>query len=270
MNPQDQQSNYPGQQPGNMSPTQQQDYSKPVAYDQQGNPLYARPPQDNIPQPSVVYISRPINPVDQPIPPEILARYEESKKKYPDLNLSRGEYVISAVRRHPIGLLQIWIIVIALILLFGATYAMLFLGQSPSEILTNGITEEQTGTGLLLLALSALFVMGGFVASYIYNNNRFYLTNESVIQEIQTTLFARHEQTVSLSNIEDASYKQNGILPAIFNFGTIRLSTEGDETTYSFSYVANPKRHIAVLNNAVEAFKNGRPVEDTAHPDQPS
>lgn len=254
---------------GQMSHEQQQDYTKPVAYDQQGRPLYAHPPAGTghgypahpSHQPSVVHISRPINPVDQPIPPEILARHEESQKKYPQLNLSRGEYVINAVKRHPIGVLQIWFIVVLLILLFGATYAMLFLGQSPSELLSEGLNQEQSGAGLLLLALSVLIVMGGVVATYIYNANRFYLTNESVIQEIQTTLFSRHEQTVSLSNIEDASYKQNGVLPMIFDFGTIRLSTEGDETTYSFSYVAKPKKHIAVLNNAVEAFKNGRPVD---------
>jgi len=40
------------------------------------------------------------------------------------------------------------------------------------------------------------------------------------------------------------------------------LSTEGDETTYRFSYVASPRTHIDELNNAVEAFKNGRPVGD--------
>ena len=67
---------------------------------------------------------------------------------------------------------------------------------------------------------------------------------------------------MSLANIEDASFYQQGILQQIINYGSIRLSTQGDETTYHFTYVANPKRHIATLNNAVEAFKNGRPVED--------
>lgn len=88
----------------------------------------------------------------------------------------------------------------------------------------------------------------------------FYLTNESVIQEIQTSIFSHTEQTVSLMNIEDASYNQRGVLQAMFNYGSIRLSTEGDETTYRFSFVANPKQEIATLNNAVEDFKNGRPV----------
>jgi hypothetical protein len=81
-----------------------------------------------------------------------------------------------------------------------------------------------------------------------------------VIQEIQVSLFSRHEQTVSLVNIEDASFRQQGIIQTMFNYGSIRLSTEGDETTYRFDYVADPKQQIATLNNAVEAFKNGRPV----------
>ena len=240
-----------------------QNYNQPVAYDQNGNPLYAHPPAGYGPQ--TVHISRPINPVDQPIPPEIMKRYEESQKKYSHLNLSKGEYVISAVKRHPIGLLQIWFVVAVLILLFGGLFYMLFLQQDGGNILDVIRGDEALTGGVAILgALSVLIFMGGLVASYIYNSNRFYLTNESVIQEIQTTIFSKHEQTVSLSNIEDASYKQNGILPHLFNYGTIRLSTEGDETTYSFSFVANPKQHIAVLNNAVEAFKNGRSV------DQPS
>jgi hypothetical protein len=76
------------------------------------------------------------------------------------------------------------------------------------------------------------------------------------------TLFSRLEQTVSLGNIEDASFTQHGIFQQVFNYGDIRLSTEGDETTYRFSFVASPKDHIARLNNAVEAFKNGRPISD--------
>jgi uncharacterized membrane protein YdbT with pleckstrin-like domain len=108
--------------------------------------------------------------------------------------------------------------------------------------------------------LTLLFLIGGYIAVWVYINNRFFLTNESVIQEIQTSLFSKHEQTVSLSNIEDASSRQNGLVQSILDYGSIRLSTEGDETTYRFNYVTNPKQEIATLNNAVEAFKNGRPV----------
>jgi hypothetical protein len=40
----------------------------------------------------------------------------------------------------------------------------------------------------------------------------------------------------------------------------MRLSTEGEETTYRFAFVEDPKAQIATVNDAVEAFNNGRPV----------
>lgn len=246
-----------------------QPYDKPVAYDQYGNPLYAHPPQNPQPQqPQVVHIARRIEPADQPVPPEIAKRHEESRRKYPHLNLTKGEYVITAIKRHPIGLVQVWGVVMALIGAFGGLFGLLFTGEGANGLLDT-LGEESLSIGLAGMGvLFVLILMGGFAASYIYESNRFYLTNESVIQEIQISLFSKHEQTVNLSNIEDASYKQSNIIQHMFNYGTIRLSTEGDETTYRFTYVGNPKRHIAVLNNAVEAFKSGRPVMPTQ--DQPS
>jgi len=46
----------------------------------------------------------------------------------------------------------------------------------------------------------------------------------------------------------------------LFNYGSIRLSTEGEEASYRLAYVADPKKQIAILDNAVESFKNGRPI----------
>ncbi|MEK7152331.1 MAG: hypothetical protein AAB834_00135, partial [Patescibacteria group bacterium] len=203
----------PQQNEGNtVPPLQATDFSQPVAYDQQGRPLYAHPPQQANPAPSVVHVARPINPIDQPVPPEIMERYEVSRKKYPHLNISRGEFVISAVKRHPIGLVQIWSIVCLLMVAFGSLFGLLFFGENASDtVAALGGNEQLPSAGVLAMgALFVLILLGGFVASYIYNSNRFYLTNESVIQEIQTSLLARHEQTVSLSNIEDASYRQDG------------------------------------------------------------
>lgn len=259
---------------GQQHPQQPVGYSQPVAYDHQGRPLYAHPPAapaqsgHNIPQ--TVYLARPATPQEVHIPEEVQRRHEESRKKYPHLNISEAEYVISAVKRHPIGIVQIWAIALILMGAFGALFGMLMLGEDSILVKSFGSAETASTVGVAMLgALFTLIGLGAFVATYIYNSNRFYLTNESVIQEIQTSLFNRHEQTVSLSNIEDASFKQDGIFAHIFGYGQIRLSTEGDETTYRFTYVTNPKQHIAVLNNAVEAFKNGRPVEMPGA-DQPS
>ncbi len=191
---------------------------------------------------------------------EVKARHDESVKEFPDLNLTDGEYVISAVKRHPIGLiipLGAGTLIIALLISILITYDLL-----AESIGLTGAIASPVVMSIPILLLSLLVAAGMFAAWYVYTNNRFFLTNESVIQEIQTSLFSRHEQTVSLGNIEDASFLQENIVQHLFNYGSIRLSTEGDETTYRFSFVANPKEHIAILNNAVESFKLGRPVND--------
>ena len=214
--------------------------------------------KDTQPEPRIVHVSRPIEPVKQPISEQVRLRHEESARTYPSLNLSAGEYIISAVRRHWIGLVLpvgITLFLVGFIMSLAFNYSLI--------VSSLGFTDTIGYWVVLLISclLSLLVLLGGYVAVMVYNNNRFFLTNESVIQEIQFSLFSRREQTVSLANIEDASYRQQGILQSLFDYGSIRLSTEGDETTYRFAYVAHPKQEIALLNNAIEAFKNGRPIE---------
>lgn len=267
-------------------PTQpQQDSPKPVAYDQYGQPLYAHPPASQQPeqppvqakeagseqqtgqnvaeddtQPQVVYMTRSIDPHQQDVSPDVKAKHEVSRKQYKYLNLSEGEYVISAIKRHPIGLVSIWSVVAVAVLLVFIGFPVLL--NSSMFLGGKGLSSGAVMSGGIMLLLAAvLFALGGIIATVVYQANRFYLTNESVIQHIQISLFSKKDQTISLANIEDASYRQQGILQTLVNYGSIRLSTEGEETTYRFNFVANPKKEVDRLNNAVEAFKNFRPVD---------
>ncbi|MBH1956804.1 hypothetical protein I8H84_04475 [Candidatus Saccharibacteria bacterium] len=237
---------------------------QPVAYDAQGRPLYAHPPVSPSPSvapsappqptPAVVHMSRAIDPVAPEVSAEVAAKHQDSVRRYPYLNLSEGEYVVNSVRRHPIGLLAPVGLSAFLVMVTAVG-----LGAYP-ELAKNTGLPGVSEVILPAVMLMILFIIGGYAVVWVYLQNKFFLTNESVIQEIQTSLFAKHEQTVSLGSIEDASFRQNGILQSMLNYGSIRLSTEGEETTYRFYYVSNPKQQIAVLNNAVENFKNGRPV----------
>jgi uncharacterized membrane protein YdbT with pleckstrin-like domain len=209
-----------------------------------------------------MYYQRPLDPEKPVMSEEIRQKCEASRAKYPKLNLSDGEYVIRDVRRHPIGLFQIWGAVAVVVLAVLGILAFLMAGSSTFGA-TSGAAMPLALGALLICALA---MIAGYVGTFVYTANRFYLTNESVIQNIQTSLFSNREQTVSLSNVEDASYSKHGIIQNILDFGQIRLSTQGDETTYRFNFASHPSEQVAQLNNAVEAFKNGRPVYDDDDP----
>lgn len=239
---------------------------EPAAYDTEGQSLYSQPQekhsQDEPTDIKPVRIVRPNDPAKLPISEEIKLRHERSKQAYPELNISDNEYIVVDIKRHMIGLLVpsllgLTLIIASIIVLFDSSHRVSRLVES------SGFAVGSTNNILVLpvVVFILLVLLGMCAVYYIFKSNKFFLTNESVIQEIQTTLFSKREQTISLSNIEDASYTQTNILQYMFNYGSIRLSTVGDENTYRLTYVLNPSQQIDVLNDAVEAFKNGRPIE---------
>jgi hypothetical protein len=225
----------------NQQPPNQENNPHPITYDKDGNPISpisspnVTAPQQQ-PTPQVVHLSRAVEPIEPEISPEVKAKHEESVRRYPSLNLSPAEFVISAVRRHPIGLVPPLAITIFLVAFVASMMINYNLIVNAIGILNPPSYDAVLFIGSLLILL---FLIGGYIAYWVYTSNHFFLTN-----------------------IEDASFLQQGFIQSLLNYGSIRLSTEGDETTYRFSYVANPKKEIAILNNAVEAFKNGRPVVD--------
>lgn len=214
-------------------------------------------------EPQVVHLEHSLEPAKPEISAAVHKKHQDSTLRYLFLNLSDGEYVVTSVRRHPIGLVGVVAVTAVLIIILCMFYGWYSgLAASPETLGYNSVNLPSTGSLFIPFALFiVLIAFGGFIAGYVYLQNKFFLTNETIIQEIQTSLFSRREQTISLTNIEDVSYSQSGILQMIFDYGSIRLSTIGDENTYRFSFVSSPKDQVARLNDAVEDYKNGRPVD---------
>jgi len=163
--------------------------------------------------------------------------------------------VLETVRRHPIGLVGIWAItaflviaVLSLVTMYGFNHAFI------ADIF--GLTDKQLPSAAVMatpaLILCAFFLLGGAIATYVYNQNRFYITTESIVQFVQYSLFNSKQQVVNLINVEDASADQTGILQQVLNYGTLRLSTQGEETIYHFRFVANPNSVVHNINDATE------------------
>ncbi len=214
-------------------------------------------------EPQVVHLEHSLEPAKHEISLAVREKHGVSHLRYPFLNLSDGEYVVASIRRHPIGLIGILALTTSLIVVICMFYGWYMgLASSSTSMSYSGVNLPSAASLFVPFALFIILVAcGGLISSYVFLQNKLLLTNETIVQEIQTSLFSHREQTVSLSNIEDVSYSQSGILQTIFDYGTIRLSTIGDENTYHFSVVASPKDQAAKLSVAVEDYKNGRPVE---------
>ena len=160
----------------------------------------------------------------------IKIRHARSTKDFPNLKLEDDEYVEFAFKRAKVCLL-------AIIGAVAIGLALILIGLLFVVINQNAIDDMgKNFLFIILAALVAVAVLAGAIATMIYNGNRLFITNKHVIQMIMTSPMSTSVNVIDLQSVEDASYRQDGLLQKLFNYGTFRLSTVGEETTYTFPY----------------------------------
>lgn len=180
-------------------------------------------------------------------------RHERSKKDFPGLRLEENEYVEFAFKRAKICL---WMI------LCGTMFGLIVVLLAFLLVLMSQDMLDEMGRNFLFIILAALLasaVVIGLVALTIYNGNKLFITNRRVIQMMMTSPVASSVNIIDLTSIEDASFRQDSILQNLFHYGTFRLSTVGDETTYTFKYSDITGEQLKEVTDLISnAKKRGR------------
>jgi hypothetical protein len=192
-------------------------------------------------------------------------RHEQSKAEYPGLNLSENEYVLQAIERHPIGKLGVWamlgivtVLVIVGLIFYGANYTSWSNNLNNTQLPSAGIVALP---GILVIVLLAI---GAFIASKVYDGNRIYLTNESLIQHVQTSLFSTKNEQLNLVKIEDVTVAQDGLLPKMLNYGTVEINTMDSGDPHILTLVRNTQSAADAIHNAAEQAIRANPQSRSA------
>ncbi len=183
----------------------------------------------------------------------------QNAKDYPDIELEKGEYVVLCMERSKIGLIGIWGCVGFIILILCiALIAFSSQGIMNNTVFANTAAQDQMKHGLFVgvIMLFILLILGGLAGQFIYKSNRMYVTNLRAIQKIRTSLFSNSTNVIDLKRIEDVSYKQTSMIDHIFHFGTLRMSTVGEETTYTFPYLDTPSDEVQTISHLIQERKN--------------
>ena len=158
-------------------------------------------------------------------------RHERSKKDFPALKLEDGEYVEFAFSRAKICYLLIWGCVAGVAVLITALFMFLFMTQPEINTMGNNFLA------FLVITIIAFAFIAGLIATKDFSCNKLFITNRRAIQFIMVSPVVTSKNVIDLSSIEDASFRQTSIIQKLFKIGTLRLSTVGDETTYTLQYV---------------------------------
>lgn len=168
--------------------------------------------------------------------------------------MQEGEINICEIRRHPIGMLGLYIgtglfiVLIMGILIFG----MRALGFDSAQNMQIG--------AIVVSLLSALALLYLFVENKVYNGNRWIVTSDSLTQIQQTGLFTKQASQLSFDNLEDITSEQNGMLAQMLNYGILTAETAGEHSKFKFLFCPNPNYYAKLILDAREKLAQNKRI----------
>lgn len=76
----------------------------------------------------------------------------------------------------------------------------------------------------------------------------FIITDERIIDINFTNLVYKELSEAKIDNIEDVTYRQGGVLRAMFNFGDVAMQTAGKEREFMIEAAPEPNRVVKIVN----------------------
>lgn len=187
--------------------------------------------------------AEPAGPTQSPITEEAFQRRQpvfNPLGRVEDINAD--EVKVADIRRHPFGLVIVYLeTLLAFVLAFGLLLVLL-----PS------VAGEEAGSVVIAGGTIVAVLMGLFLALFtkIYFGNQLIITDIHVTQVLQTGLFSRKVSELTMENVEDVTADQHGIFPTLFNYGTLKVETAGEQNNFVFRYCPNPNAYAKALQDA--------------------
>ena len=149
------------------------------------------------------------------------------------------------IKRTSVGLILLYlpgivfvIIVIILRQLLGPSYLDNFSANSRSLI----------DFGLVLVSAFGLAML--LIATYLYRQNRLAITPQEITQFSRLSFFDRKVSHLQMTDVEDVNVAQKGILPNLFNYGTLTIETAGAVDNFVFIFCPDPNHYAQIIQQA--------------------
>lgn len=180
--------------------------------------------------------------MDADIKPET----EENVKPLGVIDADEQEVVI--VRRHPVGIISLYVLTIV-----GILAGLFLIGYIMPSLFSLNKTQTFT-VSLAAVAVITLAALSLIIATIIYGMSKLVVTNKNITQVLQRGLFNKAISQLSMANVEDVTAIQKGIFATFFNYGTLKIETAGEQANFHFEYCPNPRVLAKQILEARERF----------------
>ncbi len=177
---------------------------------------------------------------------------DQDKFYHGKLPIGNDEKIIGVYRHHVMAYILPVLLALSMILVIWVLVLSLTTNTTGDEGLTSvtgGMSEYiYYGAGIF----SVLILVFTYIPVWIKMQEQIVLTDEALLQMLQTSLFSDKVSQLSLQHVADISARQ-GFWGNMFGFGKLTIETPGEQANYEFSFLSDPN---AVAREVSEAHEN--------------
>ncbi|MBB1524658.1 PH domain-containing protein [Candidatus Saccharibacteria bacterium] len=177
---------------------------------------------------------------------------KNSKNQLPGIALEKGEHLVLVIKRSKLIPVGFWA---GAFLCSAILIAASILVNGGSSLLFNMDAASRSFFLMIILVVLGTIWIATLISTHVYLGNCRYVTNKRLIQNTVNSLFSSSTNVIDLVAVEDVSFKQAGIFEHFFSIGTLRMSTIGSETPYTFTHVDTPTDELETITHLVHIEK---------------
>ncbi|NBU33029.1 hypothetical protein EB118_04540 [bacterium] len=162
--------------------------------------------------------------------------------------IDSDEVLLGTIYKHPLGIIIVYLqAALGLVLSIGLAFVLL-----PTVVTNAAVAFDIAVTfALVVLVFAATIVI---VSTIIYRQSHLIITDKNITQVLQSGLFKRKISQLTMANVEDVTSEQNGIFQSIFDYGTLKIETAGEQANFHFSYCPKPSYYAKIILEAREKY----------------
>lgn len=155
------------------------------------------------------------------------------------VELQRNEQVVGEFQRHPYFLIKQLI----LITITGVGPVLILIWLAGFI----GFLADIAQPLAIVWAIGA--IIAGLIAFYGYENDRWFITNQRLIDVTKRNVFNTTVSSAELVNILDMTIRQRGVIANTFNFGDVECQTAGSGRVFAMRGVENPPAALNMIDS---------------------
>jgi uncharacterized membrane protein YdbT with pleckstrin-like domain len=168
------------------------------------------------------------------------------------LPIEKDEVILAVYRHHPIAyILPLLLALVMIAVVAGLAFALTSVSTADGGTVVNSSSRQYVVAGVIIFSI--LVLVFSYIPVWTKMQDQLVLTNESILQVLQTSLFSDKISQLGLQHIADITVKA-GFWGNLFGFGHLTLETPGEQDNYEYGYLSNAPLAAREISEAHERW----------------